>query len=92
MEDFALLELEDEAGGTSPRRPHPVAGPAPRGAHHLPLPGDDALRCKICSKSWVCANAWRGAGAYDERHLCHSPQERLFFNGDWQPACCRCKT
>jgi hypothetical protein len=21
---------------------------------------------------------------YDERHLCHSPQERLFFNGEWQ--------
>jgi hypothetical protein len=25
-----------------------------------------------------------GRWQYDERHLCHSPQERLFFNGAWQ--------
>jgi hypothetical protein len=25
-----------------------------------------------------------GRWVYDERHLCHSPQERLFFNGAWQ--------
>ena len=25
-----------------------------------------------------------GRWQYDERHLCHSPQERLFFNGSWQ--------
>jgi len=25
-----------------------------------------------------------GRWQYDERHLCHSPQERLFFNGEWQ--------
>jgi hypothetical protein len=25
-----------------------------------------------------------GRWVYDERHLCHSPQERLFFNGEWQ--------
>jgi hypothetical protein len=25
-----------------------------------------------------------GRWQYDERHLCHSPQERLLFNGEWQ--------
>ena len=25
-----------------------------------------------------------GRWEYDERHLCHSPQERLYFQGQWQ--------
>ena len=25
-----------------------------------------------------------GRWVYDERHLCHAPQERLFFHGEWQ--------
>src|SRR6185503_4256811 len=25
-----------------------------------------------------------GRWEYDERNLCHSPQERLFFRGEWQ--------
>jgi hypothetical protein len=25
-----------------------------------------------------------GRWQYDERHLCHSPQERLYFEGEWQ--------
>ena len=39
--DFALLELEDSAGGNA--RGGTVGGIAcPLGAHYLPLPGDDA--------------------------------------------------
>jgi protoporphyrinogen oxidase len=41
VEDFALLELEDQAGGNS--RAGSVGGIAcPLGAHYLPVPGDDA--------------------------------------------------
>ena len=41
VEDFALLELEDSAGGNS--RAGQLGGMAcPQGAHYLPLPGDDA--------------------------------------------------
>jgi hypothetical protein len=25
-----------------------------------------------------------GRWEYEERNLCHSPQERLFFRGEWQ--------
>ena len=41
VDDFALLELEDAAGGNS--RGHALGGIAcPLGAHYLPVPGDDA--------------------------------------------------
>lgn len=41
VDDFALLELEDTAGGNS--RGGQVNGIAcPLGAHYLPVPGDDA--------------------------------------------------
>jgi cation diffusion facilitator CzcD-associated flavoprotein CzcO len=41
MDDFALLEMEDLAGGNS--RSGQVSGIAcPLGAHYLPLPGDGA--------------------------------------------------
>ena len=41
IEDFVLLELEDQAGGNS--RGGQVGGIAcPLGAHYLPLPGDEA--------------------------------------------------
>jgi len=84
MEDFALLELEDEAGGNS------CAGitggmACPRGAHYLPLPGDDAPEVQDLLEELGLRQRVAGRWVYDERHLCHSPQERLFFNGDWQP-------
>jgi hypothetical protein len=25
-----------------------------------------------------------GRWVYDQRHLCHAPQERLFLRGEWQ--------
>ena len=41
VDDFALLELEDSAGGNS--RGTTLGGVAcPMGAHYLPVPGDDA--------------------------------------------------
>ncbi|WP_201362809.1 NAD(P)-binding protein, partial [Escherichia coli] len=41
VDDIALLDLEDQAGGNS--RGHRLASsPCPLGAHYLPLPGTDA--------------------------------------------------
>src|SRR5256885_1686818 len=31
-----------------------------------------------------CCRTVHGRPAYDERHLCHSPQERLFIDGHWR--------
>ncbi len=82
-EDFVLLELEDRAGGNS--RGTEVDGIAcPQGAHYLPLPGDEARAVQDLLEELGLRQRVAGRWQYDERHLCHSPQERLFFNGQWQ--------
>ena len=82
-DDFALLELEDAAGGNS--RGTQVGGIAcPQGAHYLPVPGDDAREVQDLLEELGLRRRVAGRWQYDERHLCHSPQERLFFEGHWQ--------
>jgi len=83
VEDFALLELEDKAGGNA--RGGTVAGMAcPLGAHYLPLPSDNAPEVQDLLEELGLRTRQSGRWIYDERHLCHSPQERLFFKGSWQ--------
>jgi monoamine oxidase len=83
MNDFAMLELEDSAGGNS--RGGMVGGlPCPLGAHYLPVPGDGAREVQDFLEELSLRRRVAGRWEYDERHLCHSPQERLFINGQWQ--------
>ena len=83
MQDFTLLELEDSAGGNS--RGGEVNGIAcPLGAHYLPVPGDSAVDVQDLLEELSLRQRVSGRWVYDERHLCHSPQERLFINGQWQ--------
>jgi Flavin containing amine oxidoreductase len=83
IDDFALLELESEAGGNA--RASSMAGMQhPIGAHYLPLPGDAAPEAQDFLEELGLRKRIAGRWQYDERHLCHSPQERLFFNGAWQ--------
>jgi monoamine oxidase len=82
IDDIALLELEDEAGGNS--RGHRLAGsPCPLGAHYLPLPGREAREVSELLHDLGLARERFGRTVWDERHLCHSPQERLFIDGEW---------
>ncbi|QGW84790.1 FAD-dependent oxidoreductase [Variovorax paradoxus] len=83
IEDFALLELEDTAGGNS--RAGMVNGIAcPLGAHYLPVPDDNAREVQDLLEELGLRRRVAGRWEYDERSLCHSPQERLFFRGEWQ--------
>ncbi len=83
IDDFALLELEDSAGGNA--RAGTMAGMAhPLGAHYLPVPSDRAPEVQDFLEELGLRKRIAGRWQYDERHLCHSPQERLFFNGTWQ--------
>lgn len=83
MDDFAMLELEDSAGGNS--RAGMVGGlPCPLGAHYLPVPGEGAREVQDLLEELSLRRRVAGRWEYDERHLCHSPQERLFINGQWQ--------
>lgn len=82
VDDIALLDLEDAAGGNS--RGHRLAGsPCPLGAHYLPLPGPEAREVAQLLHELGLARSHLGRTEWDERHLCHSPQERLFIDGAW---------
>jgi predicted NAD/FAD-dependent oxidoreductase len=83
VDDVHLLDLEDAAGGNS--RGHQIAGMAcPLGAHYLPVPGEQAIEVIELLEELGLSRIEHGKRVYDERHLCHSPQERLFIDGQWQ--------
>jgi len=82
VNDFALLELEDSAGGNS--RAGSVLGRAcPHGAHYLPVPGDSAPEVQNLLEELGLRQRVAGRWRYDEFTLCHSPQERLYWQGHW---------
>ena len=82
VQELALLELEDEAGGNS--RAGSVLGRAcPRGAHYLPVPGDGAPEVQDLLEELGLRQRVAGRWRYDEFTLCHSPQERLHWQGRW---------
>lgn len=84
VDDVQLLELEDHAGGNS--RAHRIAGIAcPLGAHYLPVPGPQAGEVAALLEDLGVRRVVHGRPVYDERHLCHSPQERLYLDGAWHP-------
>lgn len=86
LNDFVMLELEDRAGGNS--KGGAVNGiPCPLGAHYLPVPSEhapQAANLRDLLEELGVRQRVAGRWTYDERVLCHSPQERLFFNGSWQ--------
>ncbi len=82
IDDVQVLDLEDEAGGNS--RSHAIAGMrCPLGAHYLPLPGERAVEVIELLEALGVRRTERGLVVYDERMLCHSPQERLHIEGFW---------
>ena len=82
VDDVQILELEDEPGGNS--RGHVMAGMGcPLGAHYLPLPGPEAHEVAEWLHEIGLLKTAHGRTLPDERHLCHSPQERLFVDGAW---------
>ncbi len=77
--DFALLEMEDRAGGNSRWGENEIAA-YPWAAHYVPVPGKRAtLVRELFEELGVLAD-----GRWEERYLCFSPQERLFLHGRWQ--------
>jgi predicted NAD/FAD-dependent oxidoreductase len=83
VDDLRVLELEDAAGGNS--RGHAIAGMrCPLGAHYLPVPGERAVEVIELLEALGVRKTEQGRAVYDERMLCHSPQERLFIDGGWR--------
>jgi glycine/D-amino acid oxidase-like deaminating enzyme len=78
--DFTILEMEKQAGGNSRWGENEVSA-YPWAAHYLPVPNRNAtLVREICEEFGLVDED----GHWSERHLCHSPQERVFLYGRWQ--------
>lgn len=77
LDDLVVLDLEDQPGGNA--RGHMMGVlPCPLGAHYLPMPGPDATEVAQWLEEIGLIRHEHGRWVGDERHLCHSPQERLF--------------
>lgn len=85
VRDVVVLELEDAPGGNARWGVSPVTA-YPWGAHYLPLPGPEAADVRTLLRELGAIERFGrdGRPVYDERHVCHAPQERLFIHGRWQ--------
>jgi len=83
--DFAVLELEAEAGGNARWGQNQVSA-YPWGAHYLPVPSAEATAVRELLEEMGMVQAYGpdNEPIYDPRHLCHAPQERLFIDGRWR--------
>ena len=84
VDDFRILELEDDVGGTSRAGENHVT-PYPWGAHYLPVPSRnlDAL-CELLRELDILRGFdAAGRAICREESLCRSPQERVFYKGRW---------
>lgn len=77
--DFVVLEMEKEPGGNSRFGQNEISA-YPWGAHYVPVPNTDSVLVReLFTELGLFVD-----GHWDERWLCHSPQERLFLHGRWQ--------
>lgn len=77
--DFVVLEMEKEAGGNSRYGQNEISA-YPWGAHYVPVPNpESSLVRDLFTELGLMVD-----GHWDERWLCHAPQERLFLHGRWQ--------
>jgi phytoene dehydrogenase-like protein len=78
IDDVQVLELEDEPGGNS--RSHTMKGMAcPLGAHYLPVPDEKNPELLQWLHELQLCRFEHGRWVFDERYLCHSPQERVYL-------------
>jgi hypothetical protein len=83
--DFLIVELEAQPGGNS-RYGENFVSAHPLGAHYLPLPSSEAVavRALLADLGVLQGDPGAAAPTYDERYLCHAPQERVYREGIWE--------
>lgn len=79
MHDFVVLEMAPRAGGNSRSGENEISA-YPWGAHYVPVPNRSAALVRELFEDLGLLRD----GVWEERALCHSPQERLFLHGKWQ--------
>ena len=77
--DFVLLVMQELAGGNARWGENEIS-PYPWAAHYVPVPGKKAT---LVRELFEDLSVLRD-GAWEERYLCFSPQERLYLHGRWQ--------
>lgn len=84
--DVRVLELEPFLGGTSAAGDDGVVR-YPWGAHYLAAPNPGARAALRLLDEVGVLRGWDAAGnpRFDPRVLCHAPDERLFYQGEWHP-------
>lgn len=84
INDFVVLELETEAGGTSRSSTGKPVG-FPWGAHYLPVPFQEntELVSLLEEMSLVEGRGTSGEVLIKEQFLCREPEERVFYKGRW---------
>lgn len=85
IDDFQVLEMENEAGGNSRAGRSPLVA-YPWGAHYLPLPSREAsdVRELLAELNVLQGDPGAAQPTYDERYLCATPQERVYRHGLWE--------
>lgn len=78
VRDWIMLELGSAAGGNARSGRNGVSR-FPWGAHYLPVPSKDAVHVRELMRDLGVL----GRDGWDERTLCHSPQERIWQHGQW---------
>lgn len=79
VSDWTLLELSSTTGGNA-RSGQNAISRYPWGAHYVPVPSADATHVRDLFRE---LGLLTGTDTWDERTLCHSPQERLWQHGRW---------
>ncbi|MEM9696990.1 MAG: FAD-dependent oxidoreductase, partial [Myxococcota bacterium] len=82
--DVTVLELEPRIGGTATWGEDGVVS-HPWGAHYLPVPERGAHSVLRLLEELDIVTGWDAVGRPQFRAelLCHAPEERLFFRGQW---------
>ena len=84
LEDFVLLELEREPGGTSRSGTSPLIS-YPWGAHYLPAPMKEntSLVSLLDEMGVLEGRDHEDEPVVAEQFLCRDPEERVFYRGRW---------
>lgn len=84
VDDIALLELEDEAGGNA-RSGRNAVSQYPLGAHYLPVANAEAkaLIHLLERLGMIIGREADGTPRYDPFHLCADLSERILWQGKW---------
>ncbi|MBM4359478.1 MAG: FAD-dependent oxidoreductase [Deltaproteobacteria bacterium] len=85
--EVRMLDLEPRPGGTSAWGEGGVVA-HPWGAHYLPAPNVEARATLRLLEELGAVLGRRGDGTpiFREKDLCHAPDERLFYRGEWRPS------